>query len=154
MGQPISDFGQVLRSTFRFARWMSYGLILLLAAWIVFRVAEVARLAAGVHPLLGVAVGTLAVAVVLFATGHWPYGLIVLGVAALLVAALVDLVGRRPELPATRAAQDARERTRSVFETWRTRLAVSTEVRRIQHGLARVDADRRSASTRHCRASS
>jgi len=96
-------------------------------------------------PLLGVIVATLAVAVVLFATGHWPYGLIVLGVAALLVAALVDLVRRRPELPATRAAQDARERTRSVFETWRTRVAVSAEVRRIQHGLARVDADRRSA---------
>ena len=102
----------------------------------------------GVTPplsLLGVVVATLVVAVVLFATGHWPYGLIVLGVAALLVAALVDIAGRRPDLPATRAAQDARERTRSAFETWRTRVAVTAEARRIQHGLARVDADRQSA---------
>jgi hypothetical protein len=85
------------------------------------------------------------VGIVLFATGRWPYGLIVLGVAALLVAALVDIAGRRPDLPATRAAQDARERTRSVFETWRTRVAVTAEARQIRHGLARVDADRQSA---------
>ena len=79
-----------------------------------------------------------------FLSGHWPFGLIVLGVAALLIAVLVELVGRRPHSSVTRATKDARERTRSVVETWRARVAVTAEARRIRTGLARVDAERRS----------
>ena len=95
-------------------------------------------------PLLGLVVATTAIAVVLFLSGHWPFGLIVLGVAGLLIAVLVELVGRRPHSSVTRATKDARERTRSVLETWRARVAVTAEARRTQSGLARVDAERRS----------
>jgi membrane protein implicated in regulation of membrane protease activity len=48
------------------------------------------------HLLLGVAAGMCAVAIVLFATGRWPYGLILLGIGALLVAAFLEAARRRP----------------------------------------------------------
>jgi hypothetical protein len=97
------------------------------------------------HLLLGVAAVVFAIAVVLFVTGHWPYGLIVLGVAALLLAAFLELARRRPHSPVTRTSTDVRERAGSMLETWRARAAVTAEARRIQTGLAMVDAERRSA---------
>jgi hypothetical protein len=102
----------------------------------------------GVTPpvlLLAVATGLLVVALALFVSGHWPFGLIALGLAALLFAAFLEAARRRPVSPVTRASVDARERAGSVLETWRARAAATAEVRRIQSGLAIVEAERRSA---------
>jgi hypothetical protein len=95
------------------------------------------------HLLLAVAAGVFVVAVLLFFTGHWPYALIALGLAALLLAAFLELARRRPHSPVTRASRDARERAGSYFETWRTRAAATAEARRIHSGIALIDAERR-----------
>jgi hypothetical protein len=94
-------------------------------------------------PLLAVAVATLVVAIVLFVAGLWPFGLIVLGVGALLLAAFFELAGRRPHSTFSRATVDARARTGSLLETWRVRAEATANARRIHNGLARVDAERR-----------
>jgi hypothetical protein len=96
-------------------------------------------------PLLAVAVVTLVVALVLFIAGLWPFGLIVLGLGALLLAAFFELAGRRPTSPLTRATIDARARTGSMLETWRVRAAATADARRIHNGLARVADERRAA---------
>ncbi len=102
----------------------------------------------GVAPpsvLLAVAAGALAIALVLFVAGHWPFGLIMLGLAALLFAAFLELARRRPHSPVTRVSTGARERAGSLLETWRARAAASAEARRIHGALALVDGERRSA---------
>jgi hypothetical protein len=102
----------------------------------------------GVTPpvlLLGVAVVLLVLALVLFVSGHWPFGLIALGLAALLFAAFLEAARRRPASHVTRASVDARERAGSVLETWRARAVATAEVRRIHSGLAIVEAERRTA---------
>jgi len=48
------------------------------------------------HLVLGVAIALLVLSLVLFATGRWPYGLIVLGVSALVFAAFLEAARRRP----------------------------------------------------------
>lgn len=96
-------------------------------------------------PLLGVAVATFAIGVALFAGGSWPFGLIALGLAALLFAAFLELIGRRPDSPVTRASKDARERGRTMLETYRARANAAAAVRRIHNGLAQVDADRKAS---------
>src|SRR5437868_4275798 len=103
----------------------------------------------GVTPpslLLGVSVALLVFAVALLAAGHWPYGLILLGLAALLLAAFMEAARRRPhEHAAVRAGTDVRERARSTLEEWRARSAAAAEARRIQSGLLLVEAERRHA---------
>jgi hypothetical protein len=97
------------------------------------------------HLLLGVAVGLCVLAVVLFATGKWPYGLILLGVGALLLAAFLEAARRRPSTNLTRTTTDARERAHSVFETYRARSVAAAEARRIQSGLLLLESERRAA---------
>jgi hypothetical protein len=100
----------------------------------------------GVTPpalLLAVAAGAIVIAVVLFVVGHWPYGLILLGLGALLFAAFLELARRRPDSAVTRVSMETRERAGSVLETWRARAAATAEVRRIHNGLLLVDAERR-----------
>jgi uncharacterized membrane protein len=100
----------------------------------------------GVTPpalLLAVAAGALVIAIVLFVTGHWPFGLILLGLAALLFAAFLELARRRPHSPVTRVSLEARERAGSALETWRARAAATAEVRRIHNGLMIVETERR-----------
>jgi len=103
----------------------------------------------GVTPpqlLLGVAGAVLVLAIVLFALGHWPYGLILLGLAALLLAAFIEAARRRPDVhPAARAGIVVRERTHSVLEELRARSAVTAEARRIQSALLLVEDERRRA---------
>jgi zinc ribbon protein len=102
----------------------------------------------GVAPpnlLLGLAVVALVLAIVLFATGHWPYGLILLGLGALLAAAFLEAVRRRPERPLGRRSAFARERAQSTLETWRARSYAAAEVRRIRSGLFTLDGQRRNA---------
>jgi hypothetical protein len=97
------------------------------------------------HLLLAVAVVTLVVALILFVGGHWPYGLIVLGLAALLLAAFLEVARRRPHSSVTRASVDVRERAGSVLETWRARAAATAEARRVQNGLFLIESERRTA---------
>lgn len=102
----------------------------------------------GVTPpnlLLGVAATAVAAAAILFVTGHWPYGLILLGVGALLFAAYLEAVRRGPESPIARASVDARERARSSWETLRARQAAAAELRRIEAALAGLEPERRAA---------
>jgi len=97
------------------------------------------------HLLLGVATAALVVAVILFATGRWPFGLIMLGVGTLLLAAFLEAARRRPRSGVARASVDARERARSGLETLRARTAAAAEARRIQSALLLIDSERRSA---------
>ncbi len=97
------------------------------------------------HLLLGTAAIVFVVALVLFATGHWPYGLILLGVASLLVAGFLEAARRRPDSNMTRATVDARERARSSWETLRVRQLAAAEARRSQNALLVLESDRRAA---------
>lgn len=102
----------------------------------------------GVAPpqlLLAIAAVALVLAVIFFALGHWPYGLILLGVGALLLAAFLEAARRRPDSTVTRASVDARERARSSWQTLLARQAASAETRRIQNALLLLDSDRRGA---------
>ena len=99
------------------------------------------------HLLLGVATAVCVVAIVLFATGEWPYGLILLGIGALLAAAFLEAVRRRPSSALVRTSTDARERARSLLETYRARSAASLEARRAQNRLLVLDSERRAALT-------
>jgi len=97
------------------------------------------------HLLLGVAAGVCVVAIVLFATGRWPYGLILLGICSLLIAAFLEAARRRPSSNLTRATTDARERAHSLFEAYRVRSAAATEARRVQSRLLLLESERRAA---------
>jgi hypothetical protein len=102
----------------------------------------------GVAPpqlLLALAVIAFVLSLILFAVGHWPYGLMVLGVAALLLAAFLEAAWRRPDSSLTRASVDARERARSSWQTLRARQAAAAEVRRVQGALLLLDSERKSA---------
>src|SRR5919202_5641517 len=73
----------------------------------------------GVTPpmlLFALAFGGLCVALVLFITGHWPVGLILLGVAVLCFAGFLEVARRKPDNAVARAtaeaAWDSRARTR------------------------------------------
>jgi hypothetical protein len=104
----------------------------------------------GVTPpsfLLGLAGVLLVLAIVLFADAHWPYGLILLGLSALLLAGFMEAARRRPNghEHVARAGSEVRERARSRLEEFRARSAAATEARRIQSGLLLIEAERRSA---------
>jgi hypothetical protein len=102
----------------------------------------------GVAPpqlLLAVAAIAFVFALVLFVIGHWPFGLILLGAAALLLAAFLESARRRPQSGMTRASVDARERVRSSWETLRARQVAAAEARRIQSALLLLESDRRRA---------
>lgn len=96
------------------------------------------------HLLLALALVALVIAIALFATGAWPYGLILLGIGALLLAAFLEAARRRPSATVRRAA-DARGRAHSAWETWQVRAAAAAEIRRNQSALAVLESDRRSA---------
>src|SRR5262249_56906250 len=73
----------------------------------------------GVTPpllLLGLAGVLIVVAIVLFASGRWPFGLIVLGIAALLGAAFLEAARRLPVQGLSRSTAAARERAQSKVE--------------------------------------
>jgi zinc-ribbon domain len=97
-------------------------------------------------PQLLLAVGAIAFvfSLILFATGHWPYGLILLGAAALLLAAFLEAARRRPDSAVLRAGIDARARARSSWETLRARQVATVEARRIQSALLLLESERRS----------
>jgi len=97
--------------------------------------------------LLAVAGIALVLAIVLFATSHWPFGLILLGISALLLAGFLEAAKHRPGRaePTPRSGSRVRERTRSAWEEWRARSAAAAEVRRIQSALLLVESERKRA---------
>jgi hypothetical protein len=99
------------------------------------------------HLLLGIAAVALVVAIVLFATGHWPYGLILLGLGALLLAAFMEAARRRPPArePLQQAGSPVRERTRSAWEELRARSQAAAEARRLQNALLLIETERKRA---------
>jgi hypothetical protein len=95
--------------------------------------------------LLAVAGGCFVLALALFASGHWPFGLILLGIAALLLASFLELVRRRPRTAGLWPRADVRARAESTWETWRARLALSSEVHGLQGRLEAVGRERQAA---------
>jgi hypothetical protein len=69
--------------------------------------------------VLVLAAAVLSLAVVLLASGHWPFGLIALGVSILLIVVFFEAARRRPDGVA-RSTADA-------LDTFRSRAAVATE---------------------------
>jgi hypothetical protein len=99
----------------------------------------------GVAPpqlLLAVSFLVLVFAVVLFATGHWPFGLILLGVGALLLAAFIEAARRRPDRTLPARSLQARERAASALETWRARSTAAAEAKRVRYSLALLETER------------
>lgn len=77
----------------------------------------------GVAPstlVLALAAAALAAAIVLFAVGHWPFGLILLGVAVLFVLLFLEAARRKPAGTVSRSTADA-------MEGFRTRAGVAAE---------------------------
>jgi hypothetical protein len=100
----------------------------------------------GVAPpqlLLGVSVAVLVLALVLFATGHWPFGLILLGIGALLLAAFIEAARRRPGHGLSGRSLQARERAQSALETWRVRSVAAAETKQVRYSLASLETERR-----------
>jgi hypothetical protein len=106
----------------------------------------------GVPPplmLLGVTAGCFLIAIVLFATGRWPFGLILLGLAALACAAFLEIAKRRPDSTLTREALAAALRTKSWasnrLELARARSSAVAEAQRVRGARAVIESDRRQA---------
>ena len=99
--------------------------------------------------LLGAVVVAFLVAIGLFASGHWPFGLILLGLAALLLAAYSEAARRRPRSASASARAGrgavARERAGSAWESVRAHAAASAHAKRIHSGLFVVESERRAA---------
>jgi hypothetical protein len=109
----------------------------------------------GVPPpivLLGLTVVSFAAAVALFAAGRWPYGLILLGLSALLAAAVAEVARRRPYAALTRAsahaAAGARERARVTLEMLMARSSAVAEQQRVRSARSVIEAERRATTLR------
>lgn len=105
----------------------------------------------GVPPpftLLGVAVLALVVAIALLVVGRWPFALILLGIAALLGAAFLELARRRPQSSLTRASAGAATWASSRFELVRARTSAIAGAERIRAARAVLEAERRAAVLR------
>jgi hypothetical protein len=103
----------------------------------------------GVTPstlVLVLAGAVLTLAIVLFTAGHWPIGLILLGVTVLLVLIFLEAARRRPTgiVPrATVAALDGiRARTGVAAESLATRGRTARQLLALRRGLARMAAGR------------
>lgn len=99
----------------------------------------------GVTPpmlLFALAFAGLCVALVLFVTGHWPVGLILLGLAVLAFAAFLEAARRKPDTAMARvtadAAFDARARTRAGLEVMGARGRAAREALRVRRELRRA----------------
>lgn len=101
----------------------------------------------GVTPpslLLALTAVLFVLALVLIALGRWPYGLILLGLAALLLAVFLEAARRRPqEHAALRAGTEARERVRSRVEELRARSSAAAEARRVHGDLLLLESERK-----------
>ncbi len=73
MAAPLQDFARVMRTLFRFARYLSFGLIGLMVVFLAFRVAEVYGFFADINPWLGVAFLVVFVALLVWLVGRPVY---------------------------------------------------------------------------------
>jgi len=106
----------------------------------------------GVTPplaLLLLALIAVAAAVALFAAGSWPYGLILVGVAALIVAGFLEVARRRPDSRLTSyaasSAASARERAAAAVDRLLARSSAAAEAQRVRNAQAALEADRRAS---------
>jgi hypothetical protein len=104
----------------------------------------------GVTPpmlLFALALAGLVLAIALFATGNWPFGLIVLGVATLLFLGFLEVARRKPDTAVTRrsaeAIDDVRARAGSMIEALGVRGRAARETARLRHELVGLHAYRR-----------
>lgn len=101
----------------------------------------------GVPPPLALVLVTLFVfilAIVLFAAGSWPFGLIFLGVTAFLGAVLLELARRRP----WDVAVSARSWLVPRLELVRARSRAIAEAERVRSGRAVLETERRTVQLR------
>jgi hypothetical protein len=108
----------------------------------------------GVPPAVvagAIAVVALALAVVLFVTGHWPFALILLGIAVLCFAVFLEVARRKPDHAAARvsaaAVSHARERAAAALESLAARSRAGTETLRLRRRLGLLQAYRRDLLT-------
>ena len=109
----------------------------------------------GVPPplvLLMLVVAAVVAGIALLAAGRWPYALILLGVAALLGAAFLEVARRRPDSRLTRASADAaigaRDHARATVESLVARSSAVAETQRVRSARAVIRAERRAALLR------
>ena len=99
--------------------------------------------------LLLLAGTAFAVAVALFVMGSWPYALILVGVAALLVAGFLEVARRRPDSRftsyAATSAAAAREHAVAAVDRLVARSSAAAEAQRVRNVQSVVEADRRAA---------
>jgi hypothetical protein len=99
--------------------------------------------------LLGLGAACLLAALGLFADGSWPYGLILLGLSALLGAAFLETAESRPGATTAREALAAALRARSwgsaQLELARARSSALAEAQRVRAAEAVIETDRRQA---------
>jgi hypothetical protein len=90
--------------------------------------------------------GAATVAILLFVGGHWPYGLILLGIAVILVLAFLETVNRRPARSGAEATprplDTFRSRSRVTAESIATRGRARRQVYVLRQELARMAVDR------------
>jgi hypothetical protein len=105
----------------------------------------------GVTPatlLFGLAVAAVVLAAVFFATGHWPFGLVLVGVALLSLAGFLEVARRKPDAPVARATGEAlwtlRQRAGAALETVSARSAASARLRALRRELDELAASRQS----------
>jgi hypothetical protein len=103
----------------------------------------------GVTPptlLFGVACGVLVLAIVLLVTGHWVAGLLVMGLALLLIAAFLEVGRRKPDAAVVKASVDAvdsmRARAGFAAQALLTSSAARREIGRRRAELARLQTER------------
>jgi hypothetical protein len=104
----------------------------------------------GVTPpmvLLVLSLAGFVLAVVLFAIGHWPVGLILVGVAILLFTGFLEVARRKPDAAVTRLSAEAidgmRARAGSALEALAARGRAGREAARLRNELVRLHAHRR-----------
>ena len=109
----------------------------------------------GVPPpilLLSVACFSFVVALVLFVSGSWPGGLVLLGVSALFLAGFLEIARRRPDSSFTRASADAavgaRSWASSRFEIVRAQSSAIAEAQRVRGARSVIESERRMAVLR------
>jgi len=109
----------------------------------------------GVPPplvLLGLTLALFVVAIVSFAAGSWPAGLVLLGLSALFAAVFLEVARRRPDSTLTQASSGAvvvaRSWAGSRFEVLRARSSAIAESQRVHGARAVIESERRMARLR------
>jgi hypothetical protein len=96
--------------------------------------------------VLVLAAAVLAVAIVLFVSGHWPFGLVVLGLSILLTVFFFEAARRRPDAvvrSTTEALDTFRSRAGVAADSLATRRRAAHQVLALRHELERMAAVRK-----------